>query len=47
MILDLVSHCGAQSYLTPLLPSIPSLPRKQVENKLGESRLQTTSNNGS
>lgn len=28
-------------------PSTPSLPRKQVENKLGESRLEATSSSGS
>lgn len=41
---DLASHSNTQGCLTlPLtaLPPPPLLPRKQVENKLAESKLET------
>lgn len=41
MTLDLASHSGTQDYLTPSLLPYPPLPRKQVEKKLDESKLET------
>lgn len=38
---DLASHSSAQGCLTPVLSPSPTLPRKQIENKQGESGQET------